>query len=148
MARRRFQSHLGRWDWEPYGLLLRRDALEQLGARPVIYGDDQTYKQMSDVDRPFFQPARRRSAHSSEDHWQAEKEWRVLSDIHLTELPPAVSCCLLKQPHRRSSWPRITPGQLFTWRQIEFGRSQMRERAGRVLLLEQAETEFSRSSDF
>ncbi len=31
MTRRRYQSHLGRWDWEPYGFMIRRDTLVQLG---------------------------------------------------------------------------------------------------------------------
>lgn len=88
MKRRRYQAHLGRWDWEPYGLMMRRDVLEQLGARPVIYGDEALFEHLDADDRHFFQPARRRSARSENEHWQAEEEWRLLDDVRLGELPP------------------------------------------------------------
>ena len=87
MARRRYQSHLGRWDWEPYGVMIRRDVLAQLGARPVIYGDDDLFEQLSADDRPYFQPAHRRSARMEQEHWQAEEEWRLLDDVRLAQLP-------------------------------------------------------------
>lgn len=88
MARRRYQSHLGRWDWEPYGLMIRRDALERLGAKPVLYGDEQLFEQLDANDRPYFQPAQRRSARLQQEHWQAEEEWRLLDDLRLSQLPP------------------------------------------------------------
>lgn len=87
MNRRRYQAHLGRWDWEPYGLMMRRDVLERLGARPVIYGDEDLFEHLDAGDRHFFQPARRRSARSESEHWQAEEEWRLLDDVRLSELP-------------------------------------------------------------
>ncbi len=87
MRRRRYQAHLGRWDWEPYGLMIRRDILEQLGARPVIYGDEDVFDHLDGSDRHFFQPARRRSARRDQEHWQAEEEWRLLDDVRLGELP-------------------------------------------------------------
>ncbi|RMF40710.1 MAG: hypothetical protein D6753_11100 [Planctomycetota bacterium] len=81
LAGRRFQSHLGRWDWEPYGLIVRRDALHRLGARQVIYGDESTFRNLPPEQRPFFQPLGRNR------QWQAEQEWRVLGDVDLRSLP-------------------------------------------------------------
>ncbi|MCC6508442.1 MAG: hypothetical protein IT423_05000 [Pirellulaceae bacterium] len=87
MARRTFQSHLGRWDWEPYGLLIRLEALSQLGARPVLYGDDKLYERLEADRRAFYQPANRRTAKTDRAHWIHECEWRWLGDLSLDELP-------------------------------------------------------------
>lgn len=87
LSRRRYQAHLGRWDWEPYGLLIRRQVLEQMGARPVIYGDERLFDSLRFDERQFFQPAHRRSARMPLDQWQAEQEWRILDDVRLYELP-------------------------------------------------------------
>ena len=86
LSRRQFRSHLGRWDWEPYGVLVRRDALKSLGARPVIYGDEADFKQLNDDDRDFFQPRYTKTARHLED-WSIEQEWRLRGDLNLRDLP-------------------------------------------------------------
>lgn len=78
----RFQSHRMRWDFEPYGLCISRSWLEQRGARPVTYGDEATWAEMAESDRPFFQLAQG----ASRADWTAESEWRHLNDIDLREL--------------------------------------------------------------
>ncbi len=83
LSRRKYRAHLGRWDWEPYGLMIRRQALEELGARPVIYGDEEAYEQLHSSDRALFQPTS-----SGGDSWEMEQEWRLSGDLWLNDLPP------------------------------------------------------------
>lgn len=90
LKRRTFRSHLSRWDWEPYGLLVRRDAMEQLGARPVCYGSEADYEALPANMRPYFQPAsrvKRGAAPSPDLSWSEEREWRLLGDLALDHLP-------------------------------------------------------------
>lgn len=82
LTRRRFRSHLQRWDWEPYGLCIDRAWLHQRGARPVCYGDEQAWNQMPSEDQPFFQPSTGRR-----DAWDNEQEWRAIGDLRLAEIP-------------------------------------------------------------
>jgi len=79
LSRRHFQSHLGRWDWEPYGLLFHQMYLHQ--ARQVIYGRHSEFRQLSEEDRVYFQPV------DSKYDWSQEREWRVLGDLDLRSLP-------------------------------------------------------------
>jgi hypothetical protein len=85
LAARRFRSHLGRWDWEPYGLRIRRSALESLGARPVIYGCQKDYEQLDDADRPFFQARGKKDKRTGLD-WSSEREWRLPGELNLGDL--------------------------------------------------------------
>ncbi|MFO0260652.1 MAG: hypothetical protein ACK53V_03415 [Planctomycetota bacterium] len=79
---RTYRPHLGRWDFEPYGVGLSRDRLEKLGGRPVIYGDRQTQAELEAIERIWFQMARTRRAGHAID-WTVEREWRVPGDIEL-----------------------------------------------------------------
>lgn len=81
LARRTFRPHLGRWDWEPYGLMIRRSALQAYGARPVIYGDETVYQQLPSDDQAYFQPSTRRDQGAAS--WCEEREWRVVGDVDL-----------------------------------------------------------------
>ncbi len=82
LARRTFRPHLGRWDWEPFGLLIERRVLEQLGARPVVYGSTATYATLDESSRPFFQPAGKQGS------WERECEWRLKGTLSLKDLSP------------------------------------------------------------
>jgi hypothetical protein len=111
LARRSFQSHLGRWDWEPYGLLIDRAALSSRGARPVIYGDEDQFKDLSPDDRAFFQP--KLGNRGSRQNWEREEEWRHIGDLRLQELPRE-SIYLFTRTHsqaqylsRHFPWPCI-----------------------------------------
>lgn len=81
--RRVYRSHLGRWDFTPYGICFDRDWLESQGARPVIYGDEQKWKDLGAGDRPYFQMASRRRSDGDEAGkiWIEEDEWRVVGDV-------------------------------------------------------------------
>jgi hypothetical protein len=66
--------------------LVRRDALERLGARVVVYGDEAEFKKLSDKDKPYFQPRGTKNSRSPQD-WTSEREWRLLGDLKFAELP-------------------------------------------------------------
>ena len=103
-----FRAHLGRWDFLPCGIAIKRDLLQKLGARPVIYGDEITWNALSVDDRPYFQ-----LAHSADRRidWTKEQEWRLLSDLELNRLPiDAVIVFVPSEPDARkimslSRWP-------------------------------------------
>lgn len=105
---RRFQSHLGRWDWEPYGLMIDRAWLQSQGARQVQYVSREIAMQMSQEDRTYAQVVTNRS--NSQD-WRAEQEWRMAGDLRLHTLP--FSKAVVFVPTRRdalhlqhlSRWP-------------------------------------------
>ncbi|MEL6899221.1 MAG: hypothetical protein AAFP90_24220, partial [Planctomycetota bacterium] len=40
LSRRQFRSHLGRWDYEPFGIALRTNVIQDAGGFPVEYIDD------------------------------------------------------------------------------------------------------------
>ena len=94
---RRFRHHRGRWDFEPFGLCIRRSWLEERGARPVIYGDDALWHGLDTKDRSFFQLAQSKPAAAGETisdeqqaagiDWTVEREWRHIGDLDLSPLP-------------------------------------------------------------
>lgn len=77
--RRIFRKHRHRFDFEPFGIAIRRTCLESIGVRPVIYGTDTEWNKLDEDARPFFQKATRDSSTSNLD----EQEWRVHGDIPL-----------------------------------------------------------------
>ena len=79
-GRHRYQRHRMRWDFEPYGIGIRRRYLEAHGARPVVYGDDELWEALPEPERPFFQ------ATSTENDWSSEREWRHLGDVCLESI--------------------------------------------------------------
>jgi hypothetical protein len=84
LAMRRFQSHLGRWDWEPYGIMIDREWLAAAGARPVTYVDRHQAKKMNPEELTFSHVVS--NASNSQD-WRREKEWRLLGDLRLQTVP-------------------------------------------------------------
>lgn len=84
--RRTFRAHRGRWDCETFGLCVCRDWLKARGARPVVYGDDDSWQTLSDFERPFFQRRTTRSRRGAKViDWSTEAEWRVPHDLDLSE---------------------------------------------------------------
>lgn len=84
---RTFRPHLGRWDFEPFGIGLDRGRVSELGGRPVIYGDERLRRQLPPNDLAWFQRAGTRSDARGID-WTSEEEWRVLGDIDLRLFGP------------------------------------------------------------
>jgi len=80
--RRAYRRHRRRYDFEPWGIAIRRDLLESSGARPVQYGDDETWQRLYESDRPFFQNV------GAGDGWtKDEREWRIVEHLKLNDLP-------------------------------------------------------------
>jgi hypothetical protein len=77
--RRSFRRHLHRFDFEPWGIAIRRSAIDNQ-ARAVIYGDEKTWVDLPEHERPFFQKATSGGATNN----LAEEEWRVAGDVQLS----------------------------------------------------------------
>ncbi|MEZ6090731.1 MAG: hypothetical protein R3C05_22465 [Pirellulaceae bacterium] len=77
-SKRVFRSHLGRWDYEPFGIAIRKTLAKTLGLRPVIYGDDADFQALPQDQQPFFQNK------GTRNDWTQEREWRGLGDLDLS----------------------------------------------------------------
>ena len=77
-----YRKHRLRWDYEPYGLLIRRKALQRIGAQPVWYGTGEDWESATATNRPFFQMK------SSRLNWSEEQEWRFIGDLDLDRITP------------------------------------------------------------
>ena len=72
-----------RYNFEPYGVAISRNAAVNIGIRPVIYGPPSLYKRLSESDKPFFQ---NEGVHGG--NWRPENEWRHLGDVDLSKVEP------------------------------------------------------------
>ncbi len=86
---RTFRPHRGRWDFEPYGLCVRKDWLESHGARAVVYGEEPQWESLTPALRPYFQRKSTRARGQSEViDWTVEREWRLVGNADLSLLGP------------------------------------------------------------
>jgi len=110
---RTYRSHLGRWDFEPYGICIRREWLEGRGARPVQYGDDPMWDALPTNDRPFFQKRESHTASGKRIDWTVEREWRHVGDVELGVLPADAALLFVpseaeaRQLATASLWPIV-----------------------------------------
>ena len=86
LARRVFRSHRGRWDFEHYGIGVRKQRVWSLGGRPVIYGDESVWQTLPEGERPWFQLQQSQTGSTPID-WTVENEWRLTSELKLGNLP-------------------------------------------------------------
>lgn len=93
LTMRTFQSHLARWDWEPYGIAILKSTLEQLGCRPVRYMKKCEIARLAPDEQVFCQPIPERP---EDRDWTVEREWRFLNDLRLAHLP--ANCAFLFVP--------------------------------------------------
>ena len=84
-CRRIFRSHRRRYDFEPWGIAIRREALVALGARPVIYGTEELWPQLPTTDQPFYQ----KISQDGRINTVTEREWRLPGDLPLSSLAPS-----------------------------------------------------------
>jgi hypothetical protein len=104
-----FRAHLGRWDFEPYGICIRREWLTQHGAQAVRYGDETVWQRLAPEDRPFFQLACSRTARGHLLDWTAEQEWRRVSDLPLADLPADRALLFVPMETEAIQLARISP---------------------------------------
>ena len=90
---------LGRWNFKPYAIGVKKTKLLKYGARPVVYGDEQDYSNMPENKRYLFQKARTETA-----DWRPELEWRTSGDFGLNTLKPEEALALVKNIDEK---PRI-----------------------------------------
>ena len=103
---RTFRSHRGRWDFEPYGICIRRDSLAALGGRPVQYGDEQLWRSLPADDRPFFQKF---DTCEQDIDWRVEQEWRYLGDLDLTQIAPDEGLVFVPSQAEAEHAARLSP---------------------------------------
>lgn len=107
LDRRQYRSHLMRWDYEPYGILIRKSAAIAAGARPVIYGDPSIKRRLPPAQRYRHHPP------GKTHDWKSEREWRFLGSIDLASLAAEdlrVFCRDTQENRRRlrrCPWPVI-----------------------------------------
>lgn len=80
LRRRTFRSHVSRWDYEPFGIAIRRSAATAIGLQPVVYGPASVRDGLPADERYLYQ------AEGRDQDWTAEKEWRSLGDVDLESL--------------------------------------------------------------
>lgn len=112
-----FRSHLGRWDFEPFGICIDRSWLEERGAKPVLYDDESGWESLAAEDRPFFQKKESKSATGQVTDWTVEREWRHIGDVSLAEVPQDAAVLFVpseadaRQLASISRWPVVIVGQ-------------------------------------
>jgi len=79
----RWRKGLIRHYWEPYGIAVEREALYSIGARPVIYGDENIYDLLDENNRYLFQPIK-----GNKYFWSDEREWRLRNNFEISRIPP------------------------------------------------------------
>ena len=77
----RWRRRYVRWNFEPYGIAIKKDYARSIGARPVIYGAPGDYYRLGETDRPFFQNRGTRGG-----DWKPENEWRYFGDLDLRDI--------------------------------------------------------------
>ena len=106
---RAFRPHLGRWDFEPYGLCVRRDWLASRGARAVRYGDESLWQTLPAEEQAFFQRARSETAGGTVLDWTREQEWRHVGDLALQELPAAAAFLFVPSASEARQLAAVSP---------------------------------------
>ncbi|MEZ6117863.1 MAG: hypothetical protein R3C28_15010 [Pirellulaceae bacterium] len=102
-GRRTFRSHLSRWDFEPYGIAIRKQRVKQLGGRPVIYGDEAKWCSLEPEDHFRFQ----KLADGADGiDWTSEREWRIPHDVDLRLLADDAAVVIVpnKEVARQLAW--------------------------------------------
>jgi len=66
--------------FEPYGIAVRKTTAQKIGIRKVIYGESKSFRDLGEIDKPYFQSIGTRG------YWTPEKEWRFIGDIDLSKI--------------------------------------------------------------
>ena len=113
LSMRRFQSHIARWDWEPYGILIDRQWLVEQGAKAVRYVPANEAKKLNREELPFVQVLGNK--YNSID-WSNEQVWRIGGDIRLNLIPSSKAFVFVptldeaREIQSISRWPVLVTG--------------------------------------
>ena len=77
-----YRQHLKRWDYEPYGIAIRKQAAIDAGLQEVVYGERDERASLTPETRFLFQ------AKGKTYDWTLEREWRVEGDLDLNQFAP------------------------------------------------------------
>ncbi len=80
--RRVFRKHKRRYDFEPYGVAIRKRLVEKRDGRPVEYVKTRDFD-ATDLPLEFIQPM---SSSRKTVDWRREREWRCIGDVSLHEM--------------------------------------------------------------
>ena len=84
VQRRTFRSHRGKWDYEPFGICIRRDWLIDHGAKPVIYLAREDWSNVKPEQAWHYQTE---TTADKTVNWSHEREWRFGGDLDLSRIP-------------------------------------------------------------
>ena len=90
LASRCYRPHVQRWDFEPFGIGIKKVIAESIGIQPVTYLDGSQKVEKNKPDSFRFQ-----SSGSTYD-WSQEKEWRSPSCVVLDNIPRGSLCVFAK----------------------------------------------------
>lgn len=109
---RSFESHLARWDWEPYGLMVSKRWLESVGCRPVLYKKRNELRDLPPEELVFVQPYEETKLPGKKGRdWRVEQEWRLPQDLRLYQVPFSQAMVFVKSRWQAkqlapiSNWP-------------------------------------------
>jgi len=91
---RAFRQHLGRWDAEPYGIIVDKQAAQTLGTMPVVYVDTAHKSKpmphrepVPSGDQTTIEDWRLQGRGTTVD-WTVQREWRSPGSLDLRKLSP------------------------------------------------------------
>lgn len=97
------------WNFEPYGIAVKKEIAGQLGIRQVIYGNEDTYEQLPENLKPYFQ-----SRGSAAVDWSEENEWRKIGDLDLNDIDEKDLACIVWNRSEASELSNITGARIKT----------------------------------
>ncbi len=75
---RKWRRGFSRWSFEPYAIVFRKQSLEEIGAKKVIYGTSNEFYQLPQEEKHLFQVRQ-----TQDVVWSIEKEWRMKGDVEI-----------------------------------------------------------------
>ncbi len=102
LRRRCFRKHLGRWDYEPWGIAIERSAAQRFGCQPVVYDDTNQRKRLPEEQQWRFQAAGKGGA------WRDEQEWRSRGSFPLHQLSSAQALIFVGHPDAVDTFAAIS----------------------------------------
>jgi hypothetical protein len=90
-----------RWNFEPYGISIRKELLESLGAKKVTYGTKEQFEKLDASARPLFQRI-------AQKDWSIEEEWRLPSNLSMHDLKPNDAIVWVLSPEQVAEIQKVT----------------------------------------